>query len=83
MLVGMDKLTIAQAAAKYDVPPSTVHYAIAQGNLPAERIGNKMWLISPADMRVWLKKKRMPQRSPRNHWRKRGQAQAPAGVSGE
>jgi len=46
-------LSTAQAAQRTGIPLRTIQWAIKHGKLPAQRFGDKMWMIDPTDLDQW------------------------------
>lgn len=45
-----EHVSVAEAADLLGVHPATIKRWIAKGKLPAERVGNLMWLIRRSDL---------------------------------
>lgn len=46
-------LSTSQAAQRTGIPRRTIQWAINRGLLPAQRLGDKIWMIDSADLDQW------------------------------
>jgi excisionase family DNA binding protein len=47
-------ISVGQAAERSGVPTRTIRWAITNNYLPATRLGDRVWMITPADLTAWL-----------------------------
>jgi excisionase family DNA binding protein len=63
----MKNMTVPEAAAILGLTPQAVRRRIHNGDMRAERIGARLWLISPREVERWQLRGRIRQGRPRGN----------------